>query len=78
MNTTDNNGYMSNNQMKRKIEKAVGDKIDWWIRYDGNGWYEGGIDCGAYGLDMWAFFYSRAEAYRELLDRMDTKIGESK
>ena len=69
---------MTNEELKRAIEKATGDKLNCWIRHDGNNWYEGGAKAGAFNADLWNFYYSRREARHGILTKLYTKITETK
>jgi hypothetical protein len=68
---------MTNNQMKKRIEKIAGAKLNWWIRQDSPNWYEGGISCGEYGMDMWSYHESRKAAYRHMLVSLMTQINKA-
>ena len=65
---------MTNAQFKRQIEKITGEKVETYIRHDGNNWYESQANCGNKVVYGWSEHYSRREATGAILAKLAAEI----
>jgi hypothetical protein len=65
---------MTNEQLKRAIEKATGEKVNYWTRHDKDGWYEGEASSGQHSVYIWLYCQSKASANGHALSKLKHKI----